>query len=121
MNNALEGLRVLDLTNALAGASATKFLADLGADVIKVERPGDGDFTRAQRPYVFATFNRNKRSVVLDLKQPKASAVVRGLAENSDVFVQSMRPGVVERLGLGREDLTATNPRLIYASFSAFG
>jgi CoA:oxalate CoA-transferase len=117
----LDGIRVLDLTNALAGASATKILADLGAEVVKVETPAGGDFTRSLVPWVFEAFNTNKRSVAIDLKQPDGVKLVRDLVSTSDVFIHSMRPGAVEDLGLGQAELEVLNPRLIYGSFSAFG
>ena len=117
----LVGVRVLDLTNAVAGASATKGLADLGADVIKVETPGLGDFLRHKLPYLFEAFNRNKRSVAIDLREPAGQAVVLRLAHTSDVLVQSMRPGAAERFGLGRDSVVSVKPSIIYASLSAFG
>ncbi len=121
MNNVLTGIRVLDVTNALAGSSATKLLADLGAEVIKVESPGGGDFTRNLMPYIFESHNRNKGSLAVNLKDPDGLALVKRLVATADVFVQSMRPGAARELGLSREELAEINPRLIYASFSAFG
>jgi CoA:oxalate CoA-transferase len=121
VNEVLSGVRVLDLTNALAASSATKILADLGAEVIKVESPDGGDYTRRLMPYIFASHNRNKRSFAVDLKSPDGPALVKRLAASCDVFVQSMRPGAAREAGLGPEDLAAVDPRLIYASFSAFG
>ena len=121
MNDVLTGFKVVDLTSALAGSSATKILADLGAEVTKIENPAGGDFARRLSPYIFHSFNRNKKSVTIDLKQPEGVAMVRKIAASSDVFVHSMRPGAVEDMGLGRDEVTALNPRLIYASFSAFG
>jgi len=121
MQDLLAGTRILDLTNALAGSSATKILADLGADVIKIENPVAGDYTRTLMPYIFQAHNRNKRSFAVNLKESRGSALVRKLAATSDVFVQSMRPGAAERYGLSRGELAAVNPRLIYASFAAFG
>ncbi len=121
MYDLLAGTRILDLTNALAGSSATKILADLGADVIKIENPVAGDYTRTLMPYIFQAHNRNKRSFAVNLKESRGSALVRKLAATSDVFVQSMRPGAAERYGLSRGELGAVNPRLIYASFAAFG
>jgi CoA:oxalate CoA-transferase len=117
----LEGVRVVDLTNGLAGTSATKLLASLGAEVIKIEKPDGGDMTRSLVPWVFEAFNGGKSSLVVDLQQKDGQETVRRLAASSDVLVQSMRPGALEELGLGRSDLAAVNPRLIYASFSAFG
>lgn len=121
MAKALDGLRILDLSHALAAPSATKLLADYGAEVFKIEPPGKGDFTRALTPGVFEAFNCGKKSLAVDLKAPDGLALVRKLAESCDVVVESFRPGVVGKLGLGRDDLTRINPRLIYASFSAFG
>jgi crotonobetainyl-CoA:carnitine CoA-transferase CaiB-like acyl-CoA transferase len=121
MNNALAGVRVVDLTHALAGPSGTQLLADLGADVIKVENPEGGDFTRSGHPYVFQSFNRSKRSVTIDVKQPEGLDLLRRLVATADVFVHSQRPGMVERMGLGPEELRAVNSSLIYASFAGFG
>jgi CoA:oxalate CoA-transferase len=121
MAAALEGIRVLDMSNGVAGSSSTKLLADLGADVVKVESPGKGEFTRSLVPWVFQAFNRDKRSVAIDIHQPEGRDLVLRLAAASDVFVQSMRPGLLEGLGLGRDALTAGNPRLIHASVSAWG
>jgi CoA:oxalate CoA-transferase len=121
MNEVLAGVRILDLTAALAGPSATKILADLGAEVIKVENPGGGDYTRALMPYIFESHNRNKRSVAIDIKNPDGVALVKRLAATCDVLVQSMRPGAASAVGLGPDELTRANPRLIYASVSAFG
>jgi crotonobetainyl-CoA:carnitine CoA-transferase CaiB-like acyl-CoA transferase len=86
---ALAGVRVLDLTNAIAGSSATTLLARFGAEVIKVERPGQGDFTRSKMPYAFETFNTGKRSVAIDLATPSGTALARQIAAGCDVFVQS--------------------------------
>lgn len=122
----LSGFRVLDFTRVLAGPYATALLADLGADVIKVEGP-QGDEYRHVGPFrdgesaLFQTVNRGKRSVVLDLKDPRDVAVARDLAAAADVVVENFRPGVMARLGLGSEALMAANPRLVYASISGFG
>lgn len=121
MKRALDGFRILDLSHALAAPSATKLLGDFGAEVIKVEVPEKGDFTRSLVPWVFDSFNRNKKSIAVDLKSPEGQQIVRDLAKVSDVVVQSFRPGVVETMGLGRDDLAAINPKLIYVSFSGFG
>lgn len=115
----LEGIRVLDLSRLLPGPFLTQLLADLGADVVKVEEPGAGDYARWTAPvvegvgYAFAAVNRGKRSVALDLKDPRGVEVARRLAERSDVLVESFRPGVLARLGLGEEELAALNPRLV--------
>lgn len=122
----LEGLRVLDFTRVLAGPLATALLADLGAEVIKVEPP-QGDDYRAIGPMrngqsaLFTVMNRNKKSLVLDLKQPQAALLVEALVEKVDVVVENFRPGVADRLGIGYERLAARNPRLVYVSVSGFG
>jgi crotonobetainyl-CoA:carnitine CoA-transferase CaiB-like acyl-CoA transferase len=121
VHDPLAGIRVLDLTNALAGTSATQILASLGAEVIKVEKPDGGEYTRSLMPYIFQANNRGKRSFAIDLKHPEGSALVRRLAASCDVFVQSMRPGAAREVGLSPEELAEVNPRLIYVSFSAFG
>lgn len=125
-NRPLEGLRVLDFTRVLAGPLATALLADLGADVIKVEPP-QGDDYRAVGPMrhgesaLFSVVNRNKKSLVLDLKQAQAVALVKAMVAEVDVVVENFRPGVAERLGIGYEQLKADNPRLVYVSVSGFG
>jgi crotonobetainyl-CoA:carnitine CoA-transferase CaiB-like acyl-CoA transferase len=121
------GLRVLELATTIAGPFSTMILADLGADVIKVERPGQGDDARGMPPHwdgestVFLAVNRNKRSLALDLKRPDGREAFLRLAADADVVVQSFRPGAAERLGLGFEDLRARNPSIVYCSVSAFG
>ncbi|HZV52817.1 MAG TPA: CoA transferase [Candidatus Dormibacteraeota bacterium] len=123
----LEGFRVLDLTHALAGPYCTMLLGDLGADVIKVEPPGGDHARRWGPPFVdgesayFLSVNRNKRSVVLDLKHEPARDAAIALALISDVVVENHRPGALARLGLGVEELRARKPELIYASISGFG
>jgi CoA:oxalate CoA-transferase len=121
MSKTLAGARVVDLTNGFAGNSCAKLLADLGADVVKVESPGKGDFTRTLVPWVFQTFNRNKRSFAVDARHEDGRELVYRLIETADVFVQSLRPGAAEALGLGREAVTFCNPRIIHASLSGFG
>jgi crotonobetainyl-CoA:carnitine CoA-transferase CaiB-like acyl-CoA transferase len=122
----LSGVRVIDVTAVLMGPSATQMLGDLGADVIKVESP-QGDSTRKIGPMgdkklgpLFLGLNRNKRSIVLDLKQPQGRAALIKLAEGADVFAYNVRPQAMERLGLGYEQLAAVNPRLIYAGMFGF-
>ncbi len=128
MSRALEGIRVLDLSRVLAGPYAAMCLADLGADVVKIERPDGGDDTRSYGPpftegfsTYFLSVNRGKRSVVLDLKSPEGKEALHRLAAVADVLLENFRPGVMERLGLGRERLQETNPGLIYCAISGFG
>jgi crotonobetainyl-CoA:carnitine CoA-transferase CaiB-like acyl-CoA transferase len=124
---ALDGLVVLDLTNFLSGPYCTMLLGDMGADVIKVERPEGGDDARRMPPFVdgrgapFGVWNRNKRSIALDLKKPEDREVVRAIARRADVLVENFRPGTLDRAGLGWEVLRAGNPRLIWCSISGFG
>ena len=123
----LAGVRVLDVTHMLAGPYCTWLLGALGADVIKIERPQSGDFTRIIEPMVddesiyFLSVNRNKRSVTINLKEPRGKALFEKLAATCDVLVENNRAGVMDRLGLGKEDLAKINPRLIYTSISGFG
>lgn len=129
MPPALGKLRVLDFSRVLAGPFATMMLADLGASVVKVERPGVGDDTRSWGPpydprgvaTYFESVNRNKDSLVLDLTQDAARAHARRLAAAADVVVENFRPGVMDRLGLGYEQLRVENPGLIYCSITGFG
>lgn len=125
---ALAGVRILDLTRVLAGPFCTMMLADLGADVLKVENPDGGDETRSYRPAgserespYFLAINRNKRSLAIDITQPEGAIAVRALAAKCDVVVESMRTGAMERYGLGYETLAADNPRLIFGSISGYG
>ena len=124
----LAGLTVLDLTQNVAGPYCTQILGDLGADVVKVERPGRGDETRAWAPpmwgpegALFLSFNRNKRSLALDVKAPAARPVLERLVRRSDILVQSFRPGNAEALGFGAAQAHALNPRLVYCAVTAFG
>jgi crotonobetainyl-CoA:carnitine CoA-transferase CaiB-like acyl-CoA transferase len=123
----LEGIRVIDLSLFLPGPYLTLALADHGAEVIKIEPPGEGDPTRHLGPkdgpstVYFRNLNRGKKSVVLDLKNPQEREALLKLCETADVFVESFRPGVVERLGVGYEQVRARNPRIVYCSISAFG
>jgi crotonobetainyl-CoA:carnitine CoA-transferase CaiB-like acyl-CoA transferase len=124
----LEGIKVVDLTRALAGPYCTMMLADLGAEVIKVEAAGKGDesrswgppFTNGESAY-FMSVNRNKKSVALDLRSPGALEVIRRLVKEADVFVENFRPGTAGRLGVGYGTLKKLNPRLVYCSISGFG
>ena len=124
----LDGVRVLDLTRVVSGPYCTMQLGDLGAEVIKIERPGEGDDTRAFAPpyqgdqaAYFLSVNRNKKSVTLDLKSPAGKDVLWRLIEGCDVLVENFRPGTMERLGFGYEAVRARRPGLIYASISGFG
>ncbi len=119
--SALEGITVLDLTRLLPGAFATQWLADFGAEVIKVEQPGAGDYARSAFPEVFEFTNRGKKSVEIDLKDAKNREKMMRLAARADVLIEGFRPGVMERLGFGYEALRAVNPRLIYASLTGYG
>jgi crotonobetainyl-CoA:carnitine CoA-transferase CaiB-like acyl-CoA transferase len=117
---ALAGVRVADLTHALAGSFCTQQLHLLGADVVKVEPPGSGDDFRA-RPATFAAINAGKRSVVLDLKTDFGQQALRRLVARADVLVENYRPGVTDNLGIGWESLRTVNPRLIYCSITGYG
>jgi crotonobetainyl-CoA:carnitine CoA-transferase CaiB-like acyl-CoA transferase len=123
----LEGVRVVALEQAVAAPLATRHLADLGADVVKIERPDGGDFARGYDHVVeglsanFVWLNRGKRSIVLDLKNDADRATAERLALGADIFVQNLGPGVAERLGLGASDLRTQNPRLIHCSLSGYG
>jgi crotonobetainyl-CoA:carnitine CoA-transferase CaiB-like acyl-CoA transferase len=123
----LRGVRVLDLTRVLAGPYCSMTLSDLGAEVIKVEIPGQGDDTRGYPPYIggqssyFMAVNRGKKSVTLDLKAKEGREALQRLAEKSDVFLENFRPGVTERLGVDYKTLSRLNPSLIYCSISSFG
>jgi crotonobetainyl-CoA:carnitine CoA-transferase CaiB-like acyl-CoA transferase len=122
----LEGIRVLDLSRVIAGPYCAMLLGDLGADVIKLERPGRGDDLRALRgdgrmSATFAACNRNKRGIAVDLGRPEGRALAVELAARADVLVENFLPGVAERLGLGYRALAALNPALVYASVSGFG
>lgn len=123
----LEGIRVLDLTRVLAGPSASLALADLGAEVLKIEPPGTGDETRTFPPFrdgeshYYLSINRGKKSIVVDLKSEEGVALVKDLATKCDVLVENYRPGVMDRLGLGYEAISEINPKLIYCSISGFG
>lgn len=126
MPKPLAGIRVIELANFIAGPLCGTLLADMGADVIKVEPP-KGDMGRATPPIrndesvSFTALNRNKRSLVLDLKQPEAQEIIRKLAARSDVLVEAYRPGALEKMGLGAEDIKKVNPKIIYTSVSGFG
>lgn len=126
-DSALGGLVVLDLSRVLAGPYCGMILGDLGAEVIKIEAPDTGDDARAYPPFVndesayFMSLNRNKKSVVLNLKHPEGQAVLKKLASQADVLIENFRPGTMDRLGLGYDVLKAINERIIYAAISGFG
>src|SRR5690606_14870254 len=124
----LSGLKVLDLSRVLSGPYCSMMLADLGADVIKVERPGTGDDTRAWGPpfvggeaAYFLSVNRNKRSITVDLKQEEGREIVYRLARRADVVLENFRPGTADKIGVGYEQLRQINPRIVYCSISGFG
>jgi crotonobetainyl-CoA:carnitine CoA-transferase CaiB-like acyl-CoA transferase len=127
---ALEGIRVLDFTQMMMGPWATQFLGDMGAEVIKIERPGVGEWERGlrssgdlldgQSPF-FLAMNRNKKSISLNLKEAKARDIVLRLARDGDLVMENFRPGVMDRLGLGYDDLRDVNPSIVYVSGSGFG
>lgn len=127
MAGALDGIRILDISTALTGPYPAALLADQGADVIKVERPGLGDLARWVGVAVngvsalFQSCNRGKRSIALDMATPEGLAIVRELAARSDVVIQNMRPGVADRLGIGWDDLSEGRDDLVYISLSGFG
>ena len=130
MAGALDGVRVVDLTRVVAGPLCAQMLGDLGADVAKVERRGDGDDLRALGPpfvpgsedsTYFVSLNRNKRSVSVDFAKPEGAAILKRMVARADVLIENFRSGTLARYGLGWEDLKAINPRLIYCSVTGFG
>ncbi len=131
MNKALEGVTILDFSHLLQGPFATQLLADMGANVIKIERAGGGDMFRSMTFFAkwvggsespnFLAWNRNKRSIALNLKSRRVHAIIMDMARKADVVVQNFRPGVLARLGYGYDDFKAVNPRIIYCSGSGYG
>src|SRR5436305_9425877 len=128
MSQPLSAIRVLDLSRLLPGAYATQMLADFGADVIKVEEPGTGDYGRFMPPQgqdgmslYFVAINRNKRSITLNLKTEQGREVFQRMVRQADVVLESFRPGVMERLGLGYEQLKEHHPGIIYCAISGYG
>jgi len=119
VTGALDGVRIVDLTRLLPGGLCTLLLADLGADVIKVEQPGTGDYVR-ERPATFAALNRGKRSLCLDLKTSVGVEALLRVVAGADVLVESFRPGVLDRLGLGFEPMRRVNPRLVYCAITGW-
>src|SRR4051812_21393402 len=124
---ALDGITILDMSVMISGPLAAMILAEQGAEVVKVESPGLGDLMRflgtskGGMTGIFAGNNRGKRSLVVDVKKPEGLDIVRKLAAESDVLIQNFRPGAMDRLGLGWDDMHPINPRLIYVSISGFG
>jgi crotonobetainyl-CoA:carnitine CoA-transferase CaiB-like acyl-CoA transferase len=127
MTMQLEGIRVVDLTRILSGPFCSMFLADMGADVIKIESPGDGDPVREQgeirngMSFYFATFNRNKRSITLDLRKPQGKEILRDLIRRADVVVNNFRPGVMDKMGFGRNELISLKPDIVSCHVTGFG
>jgi formyl-CoA transferase len=127
LKGALEGLKVLDLTRVLAGPFSSMMLADMGADVIKIEVPGSGDDSRQFGPFVngessyFMNLNRNKKGITLNLKSPEGKEIFRQLVKQSDIVLENYRPGTMEKLGLGYDELAKINPKIIYGCVSGFG
>ena len=127
MASALEDVKVVDLTRTLAGPFCTMLLGDLGADVVKIEEPERGDETRSWTPFwngestQFVSFNRNKRSLSLNLREEEGLDIVRSLAADADVMIESFRAGALERMGLGYEDIRRINPGIVYCSISGYG
>lgn len=127
MTAILDGIRVLDFTQVLSGPTATRYLAEMGAEVIKVEVPPAGDLTRSTatsrdgRSGYFVSVNRGKQSICVDLKDDRGIALIRALVEDVDVLIENFSPGTMDRLGLGWSDLSAHNPRLVMCSISGFG
>ena len=124
----LDGIRVLDLSRIIAGPFCSQILGDMGAEVIKVEQPGVGDDSRAWGPpfvkgesVYFFSINRNKKSITVDMKDPRGKAIIRELAKRSDVLLENFKPGTLAKLGLDWEDLRPDNPRLVFCSVSGFG
>src|SRR5581483_11576665 len=121
INPLLAGIRVLDLSRLLPGPFCTLYLAQLGAEVIKIEEPNGGDYARALSAEMFALINRNKKSVTLDLRQPSDREAFKRLVKTADVVLESFRPGVMDRLGCGYQELKQLHPRLVYAALTGYG
>jgi CoA:oxalate CoA-transferase len=128
MASVLEGIKVLDFTQVYSGPFCTLLLKDLGADIIKIERPGSGDLTRSDVPHTegmeggpYIILNRGKKSVTLNISKEKGRNIIKELVKKVDVLVENFSPGTMDKLGLGSKELCALNPSLIYASISAYG
>ena len=117
----LQGIRVIDMSHVIAGPLASMYLAQLGAEVIKIEPVDGGEVMRHAQPMGFAPLNAGKRSLAVDIRQPEGAAVVRELARTADVFIENFRPGTVARLGLGWDDIRAVKPDIVYCSLSGYG
>ncbi len=127
MAAALDNIKVVDLTRTLAGPFCTMLMGDMGAEVVKIEEPTAGDETRKWTPFVngescqFLTFNRNKRSLAVNLKEPEGLKIVKDLAADADVVIESFRAGTLDRMGLGYDEVKKTNPGVVYCSISGYG
>ena len=127
MAGALQDIKVVDITRTLAGPFCAMMLGDMGADIVKIEEPAQGDETRNWTPFwngestQFLTFNRNKRSLTVNLKEPEGVKIVRDLASDADVMIESFRAGALDRMGLGYEAISKINPRIVYCSISGYG
>ena len=124
MAGALEGIKIIELASYVTGPFASVLLADLGAQVIKIETPGEGDPFRGwgekQYAATFCSLNRNKKSLTLDIRKSEGREVLLKLVKHSDVFIENLRPGALERRGLGYDELRVVNPKIIYCSISGF-
>jgi alpha-methylacyl-CoA racemase len=121
MSAPLQGIRILDLTRLLPGPYCSLMLADMGADVIKIEEPGPGDYVRAMNPDMFKMLNRNKRGLCLDLRQAQQRDQFLALCKTADVVLEGFRPGVMDKLGAGYDTIKAINPKIVYAAITGFG
>ena len=127
MPGALDKIKVVDLTRTLAGPFCTMLMGDMGAEVVKVEEPTGGDETRKWTPFwngestQFLTFNRNKRSLAVNLKEPEGLKIVKDMAADADVMIESFRAGTLDRIGLGYEEIKKMNPGVVYCSISGYG
>ncbi|WP_313583296.1 CaiB/BaiF CoA transferase family protein [Lacrimispora sp.] len=128
MNTALEGIKVVELSHVISGSYCGMLLGDMGASVIKIERPGSGEFYRDEAlkneegvSLVYPSYNRNKRGITLNIKDPKAKEILHKLIKDCDVFIENYRPGLLKKMGLGYDDLKKVNPKLIMVSISGFG
>ncbi len=127
MAAALDDIKIVDITRTLAGPFCTMLLGDMGADVVKIEEPSQGDETRNWTPFwnsestQFLTFNRNKRSITVNLKEPEGVELVRRMAADADVMIESFRAGALDRMGLGYDDIRNLNPGIVYCSISGYG